>query len=90
MPQASVLRVGNSVAVSLPRSFREENGIEAGDKVEVEYPAQGVMVIRPLRKPAEERLAAFREMCELADAHGAEGPSGDRGSVRDALEGRYA
>lgn len=93
MPQASVMKSGNSAVVALPSAFRKRNGIEVGDHVEIAYPAEDTMVIRPVGAAAASRRAALEQLLALVQQQdGSQGPTpyrDGREGIRDVLEGRY-
>ena len=68
--EATLSKVGNSMAVILPKHLRQEACIEAGDPLKIESPRKGVVVItsaistedRSSRlRAAQDRIAARAE-----------------------------
>lgn len=59
MTTTSLTKVGNSMAVLLPKALREEAGIERETKLSLSSPRKGVVVIAALQDNTEERLKAL-------------------------------
>lgn len=56
MATTSLTKVGNSMAVLLPKALRQEAGIESDTRLSLSSPRKGVVVITALQDSTEERL----------------------------------
>lgn len=61
MPTTSLTKVGNSMAVLLPKALREEAGIESSTPLHVASPRKGVVVITALLDDKRTRLERFEK-----------------------------
>lgn len=59
MATATLTKVGNSMAVLLPKVLRQKARISLGDKVAIDSPREGVIVITSRACRPQERLAAL-------------------------------
>ena len=60
MTTATLTRVGNSTAVVLPKALRQQAGFEAGEKLNIDSPRKGVVVITAIHDDVEDRLARLK------------------------------
>lgn len=67
MTRYKVITSGNSAVLVLPKSFREENGIEVGDYVEVDFPARSVMTVTPARKSEDSKSEKISRLFSFVD-----------------------
>lgn len=61
MATATLTKVGNSMAVLLPKALRQEAGIEADTPLKVTSPRKGVVVITSVFDENEDRLARLKK-----------------------------
>lgn len=73
MARYKVITSGNSAVLVLPKTFREENGIEVGDYVEVGFPARSVMTVTPTRKSGTSKSEQFSRLFSFVDGAGKTG-----------------
>lgn len=90
MTRYKVMTAGNSAVIVLPKAFRDENGIRAGDEVEVAFPTGSLMTVEPVRdesKTRKEDLEAFFSFVDGAEKTGREPltPSEYRASMEARL-----
>lgn len=64
MPTATISKVGNSRAVFIPVSIRDE-AFSVGSKVSIEYVGEGTLVVRSERNKRDSRRQAFDELMAL-------------------------
>lgn len=62
MTTATLTKVGNSMAVVLPKGLRQQAGFEAGEKLSIDSPRKGVVVITAIHDNAEDRLARLEKV----------------------------
>lgn len=62
MTTATLTKVGNSMAVLLPKALRQEAGIEADTPLNVTSPRKGVVVITSVFDENEDRLARLEKI----------------------------
>ena len=62
MTTATLTKVGNSMAVVLPKGLRQQAGFEAGEKLSIDSPRKGVVVIMAIHDDAEDRLARLEKV----------------------------
>lgn len=60
MATTSLTKVGNSMAVLLPKTLRQEAGIESDTALTLASPRKGVVVITALQDNSADRLEALR------------------------------
>lgn len=65
MATATLTKVGNSMAVLLPKALRQEAGIEQGTSLRIASPRKGVVVITSLLQEDADRRAQLKR----AEAH---------------------
>lgn len=61
MSTTSLTKVGNSMAVLLPKALREEAGIDKDTALNIASPRKGVVVITAYQDNTKDRLQMFRE-----------------------------
>ena len=66
MATTSLTKVGNSMAVLLPKALRQEAGIESDTRLSLSSPRKGVVVITALQDSTEERLKTLERIAENA------------------------
>lgn len=63
-----IIRVGNSAAVTLPKSILEESGVKIGAKVNVSYKADmGHVVLKLPRKRTSTQVVIDKEVYAVAN-----------------------
>ncbi len=62
MTTATLTKVGNSMAVLLPKTLRQEAGIEAEMPLNVTSPRKGVVVITSVIDETEDRLSHLKKI----------------------------
>lgn len=65
MEYASVIASGNSAVVTLPKRWREANGIKVGDKVSIGFPTSTMMTIEPVPEGNSDKASSFLKLREL-------------------------
>lgn len=65
MSYAKVIASGNSAVITLPKRYRERNGIEIGDRVSIGFPTSSMMTIEPVPSSKTDKYKAFLELREL-------------------------
>lgn len=66
MVTATVMKVGNSRAICIPKSL-VGTCFEVGSKVEIELMGSGLLSVRA-KSPAEQRIAAFDELVGFTES----------------------
>lgn len=66
MRTASVMKSGGSAVVTIPAQFCKRAGIGPGDQVEVFFPDDRTMAVRPVKAGEAERVEAVRALEEFA------------------------
>ena len=61
MVETTLSRVGNSMAVILPKSLRTEACLESGETLRLESPRKGVVVITAMLSNDKDRLARLED-----------------------------
>ena len=66
----SVIRVGETAAITLDELLLELSGLEVGDAVRVQWSEDGTLVVTPLGRPAtkQELAASIRRVSRSVDA----------------------
>ena len=66
----SVMRVGESAAITLDDLLLDLSGLKIGDAVRVQWKEDGTLVVTPLGRPAtrEELAASIRRVATPADS----------------------
>lgn len=62
MATATLTKVGNSMAVVLPKVLRQQAGFETGEKLNIDSPRKGVVVITAIHDDVEDRLARLKKV----------------------------
>ena len=62
--KASVIRIGNSRGIRIPKAMLQECGLEGAVHLEVQ---KGRLVVRPIREPRRGWEDAFRRMAREGD-----------------------
>lgn len=89
MTRYKVMTAGNCAVIVLPKAFRDENGIRAGDEVEITFPTGSLMTVEPVRdesRARQEDLETFFSFVDGAEKTG-QGPISPS-EYRAAMEGR--
>ncbi|AMY07132.1 Growth regulator [Luteitalea pratensis] len=65
----SVMRVGETVAITLDELLLELSGLKVGDAVRVQWSEDGTLVVTPLGRPAtkQELAASIRRVSSSVD-----------------------
>lgn len=92
MVETTLSKVGNSMAVLLPKALRSEAGINPEDKLQVTTPRKGVVVITAVAENANERLARLKAAQERIDERAGSFKPWPQGKTADDVieEGRKA
>ena len=61
MPTTTLTKVGNSMAVLLPKSLRDEAGLDKETQLNVTTPRKGVVVITALYDDQKDRLERLKQ-----------------------------
>jgi len=64
--KAQIIRIGNSKGVRIPKAMLDAAGLELESEVDLSA-TDGILTIRPLRKPRSGWADAFREMAKNGD-----------------------
>ena len=66
----SVMRVGETAAITLDELLLELSGLKVGDAVRVQWSEDGTLVVTPLGRPAtkQELAASIRRVSSSVDA----------------------
>lgn len=64
MMYAKVIQSGNSAVITLPKRYREQNGVEIGDRVSIGFPTSSMMTIEPIPSSRTNKYKAFLELRE--------------------------
>lgn len=90
MVYANVIASGNSAVVTLPKRFREMNGIKVGDRVSLGFPTASMMTIEPVKQEGADKAALFARFREQVheDMAGVVAPM-TREETRALLSERY-
>lgn len=89
MVYANVIASGNSAVITLPKRYRELNGIKVGDKVSIAFPTSTMMTIEPVTKRSDDRQAMLEELRLIAKENAVAGFPQTTDEVRDMLGSRH-
>lgn len=92
MVETTLSKVGNSMAVLLPKALRSEAGIGPEDKLHITTPRKGVVVITAVAEDVNERLARLKSAQARIDGRAASFEPWPEGKTADDIikEGRSA
>lgn len=90
MTYANVISSGNSAVVTLPKRFREQNGIKVGDKVRIGFPTASMMTVEAIGQPGPDKKELLLRLRDLARENGKTRFPQTKEEERDMLGGRDA
>lgn len=85
MTTATITKVGNSMAVILPKALRQAAAMEDGSSVRIESPRKGVVVITAIESLDCSRLDRFRAIEEKLKAKSTTLPPWPSGVTADDM-----